>query len=79
MTVDDFHATIEFDTDLDLDLLRGEILGLNGGPYFHDRNPIKNWPSRPRHKARASTPWRKRHCGFGWPHDLMRSPVISRF
>ena len=29
MTVDNFHATIEFDPDLDL--FRGEILGLNGG------------------------------------------------
>ena len=27
MTVDDYHATIKFDSDLDM--FRGEILGLN--------------------------------------------------
>jgi len=37
MTVDDFHATIEFDADLDL--FRGEILGLNGGADFYGKNP----------------------------------------
>ena len=37
MTVEDFHATIEFDPDLDL--FRGEILGLNGGADFYGKNP----------------------------------------
>ena len=37
MTVDDFHAVIEFDPDLDL--FRGEILGLNGGADFYGKNP----------------------------------------
>ena len=37
MTVDDFHATIAFDPDLDM--FRGEILGLNGGADFYGKNP----------------------------------------
>ena len=37
MTVEDFHATIEFDSDLDM--FRGEILGLNGGADFYGKNP----------------------------------------
>jgi predicted HicB family RNase H-like nuclease len=37
MTVDDFHAVIEFDPDLDL--FRGEILGLNGGADFYGKSP----------------------------------------
>ena len=37
MTVGDFHATIEFDADLDI--FRGEILGLNGGADFYGKNP----------------------------------------
>lgn len=37
MTIDGFHATIEFDPDLDL--FRGEILGLNGGADFYGKNP----------------------------------------
>ena len=37
MTIDNFHATIEFDPDLDL--FRGEILGLNGGADFYGKNP----------------------------------------
>ena len=37
MTVDGFHATIEYDPDLDL--FRGEILGLNGGADFYGKNP----------------------------------------
>ena len=36
-TVGDYHATIEFDPDLDL--FRGEILGLNGGADFYGKNP----------------------------------------
>ena len=39
MTVDDYHATIEFDPDLDL--FRGEILGLNGGADFYGKNPVE--------------------------------------
>ena len=35
MTVDDYHATIEFDPDM----FRGEILGLNGGADFYGKNP----------------------------------------
>ena len=37
MTVDGFHATIEFDPELDM--FRGEILGLNGGADFYGKNP----------------------------------------
>lgn len=37
MTVDDYHATIEFDPELDM--FRGEILGLNGGADFYGKNP----------------------------------------
>jgi predicted HicB family RNase H-like nuclease len=37
MTVDDYHATIEFDPDLDM--FRGEILDLNGGADFYGKNP----------------------------------------
>jgi predicted HicB family RNase H-like nuclease len=37
MTIDDFHAKIEYDADLDL--FRGEILGLSGGADFYGRNP----------------------------------------
>ncbi len=37
MTVDNFHAVIEFDPDLDL--FRGEILGLSGGADFYGKNP----------------------------------------
>jgi predicted HicB family RNase H-like nuclease len=37
MTVDDFHAKIEYDEDLDL--FRGEILGLSGGADFYGKNP----------------------------------------
>ncbi|MBC7710613.1 MAG: type II toxin-antitoxin system HicB family antitoxin [Rhizobacter sp.] len=37
MTVDGYHAKIEFDPDLDL--FRGEILGLNGGVDFCGKSP----------------------------------------
>ncbi len=37
MTVDGYHARIEYDEDLDL--FRGEILGLNGGADFYGKNP----------------------------------------
>lgn len=37
MTVDGYHAKIEYDADLDL--FRGEILGLNGGADFYGKNP----------------------------------------
>jgi predicted HicB family RNase H-like nuclease len=37
MTVDDYRATIEYDPELDL--FRGEILGLNGGADFYGKNP----------------------------------------
>jgi predicted HicB family RNase H-like nuclease len=37
MTVDDYHARIEFDPELDM--FRGEILGLNGGADFYGKNP----------------------------------------
>lgn len=37
MTIDDFQAKIAYDADLDL--FRGEILGLNGGADFYGRNP----------------------------------------
>ncbi len=35
MTVDGFHAAIEFDADLDM--FRGEIHGLNGGADFYGK------------------------------------------
>jgi predicted HicB family RNase H-like nuclease len=37
MTVDDYQAKIEYDADLDM--FRGEILGLNGGADFYGRTP----------------------------------------
>lgn len=37
MTVDGFHAKIEYDAQTDT--FRGEILGLNGGADFYGRNP----------------------------------------
>ena len=37
MTVDGYHAKIEYDQELDL--FRGEILGLNGGADFYGKNP----------------------------------------
>lgn len=37
MTLDGYHARIEYDPDLDM--FRGEILGLNGGADFYGRNP----------------------------------------
>lgn len=37
MTVDNYQASIEFDPDLDM--FRGEILGLNGGADFYGKNP----------------------------------------
>ncbi len=37
MTVDDYHARIEYDEELDL--FRGEILGLSGGADFYGKNP----------------------------------------
>jgi predicted HicB family RNase H-like nuclease len=37
MTLDGYHAKIEYDEDLDL--FRGEILGLSGGADFYGKNP----------------------------------------
>jgi predicted HicB family RNase H-like nuclease len=37
MTLDGYHAKIEYDPELDT--FRGEILGLNGGADFYGRNP----------------------------------------
>ena len=37
MTVDNYCARIEYDTETDM--FRGEILGLNGGADFYGRNP----------------------------------------
>ncbi len=37
MTVDGYQAKIEYDPELDL--FRGEILGLNGGADFYGMNP----------------------------------------
>lgn len=37
MTVDGYHARIEYDEDLDV--FRGEILGLSGGADFYGKNP----------------------------------------
>jgi predicted HicB family RNase H-like nuclease len=37
MTFEGFHAKIEYDEELDL--FRGEILGLNGGADFYGKNP----------------------------------------
>jgi predicted HicB family RNase H-like nuclease len=37
MTVDNYHARIDYDEELDL--FRGEILGLNGGADFYGKTP----------------------------------------
>ena len=37
MTLDGYHAKIEYDEELDL--FRGEILALNGGADFYGKNP----------------------------------------
>lgn len=37
MTLDGYNAKIEYDADIDL--FRGEILGLNGGADFYGKNP----------------------------------------
>ncbi len=37
MTLDGYSARIEYDAELDL--FRGEILGLNGGADFYGKNP----------------------------------------
>ncbi len=37
MYLDDFQAKIEYDAELDI--FRGEILGLNGGVDFYGRTP----------------------------------------
>ena len=37
MTLDGYNAKIEYDADLDL--FRGEVLGLNGGADFYGKNP----------------------------------------
>ncbi len=37
MSVDDYQATIEYDAELDM--FRGEILGLQGGADFYGRTP----------------------------------------
>jgi len=37
MTLDGHHAKIEYDADLDL--FRGDVLGLNGGADFYGKNP----------------------------------------
>lgn len=37
MSIDGYHAKIEYDQELDL--FRGEILGLNGGADFYGKNP----------------------------------------
>ncbi len=39
MTVDGYHARIEYDEDLDL--FRGEILGLSGGADFYGKDPAE--------------------------------------
>lgn len=37
MTLNGYNAKIEYDADLDL--FRGEVLGLNGGADFYGKNP----------------------------------------
>lgn len=37
MTVNGYHAKLEYDPELDV--FRGEILGLNGGADFYGKNP----------------------------------------
>ncbi len=37
MRIDGYHARIEYDEELDL--FRGEILGLSGGADFYGKNP----------------------------------------
>jgi predicted HicB family RNase H-like nuclease len=38
MSLDDYQAKIEYDAELDL--FRGEILGLHGGADFYGRTPV---------------------------------------
>ena len=42
MTVDDYHASIEFDPDLDM--FRGEILGLNDAADFYGKFNLRISP-----------------------------------
>lgn len=37
MSIEDYQAKIEYDAEMDM--FRGEILGLNGGADFYGRNP----------------------------------------
>ncbi len=39
MTFDGYNAKIEYDAELDM--FRGEILGLNGGADFYGKNPVE--------------------------------------
>lgn len=39
MTCDGYQAKIEYDAEMDM--FRGEILGLNGGADFYGRNPAE--------------------------------------
>mgnify|MGYP001589022880 CR=1 FL=1 len=39
MSLDGYHAKIEYDPELDI--FRGEILGLNGGADFYGKNPME--------------------------------------
>ena len=39
MTLEGFNAKIEYDAELDM--FRGEILGLNGGADFYGKNPAE--------------------------------------
>jgi len=39
MTLDGYNAKIEYDSDLDM--FRGEILGLSGGADFYGKNPLE--------------------------------------
>ena len=39
MTFDSYQAKIEYDAEMDM--FRGEILGLNGGADFYGRNPAE--------------------------------------
>ena len=50
MMLDKYSAKIEYDPELDL--FRGEILGLNGGADFYGKNPKelrREFKSRSRH------------------------------
>ena len=65
MTVNGYTAKIEYDADLDM--FRGEIMGLSGAQICMAviQSCTSAWPLRRRPRARASMLWLKRRCRSG--------------